>query len=226
VQETLGTQSFEGVAATGTRNTITIPAGQLGNERPILVVDESWFSPDLKVTVMSKHSDPRAGETVYRLTQISRAEPDAQLFQVPADYMISGGGGRSGGAAPAVVPVIPGGRSGGGRGPAPVTGPNAAATVPGIPLVGGPNLLARVTNKVEPQYTEQARAAKWQGTVTLNVVVDETGKPSDITVVKPLGMGLDEAAVTAVSQWRFPLTQINGAPSKVQAQIEVPFRLQ
>ncbi len=95
-----------------------------------------------------------------------------------------------------------------------------------IPMVGGPVLMARIVSKVDPQYTDQARNAKWQGTVTLNVIVDESGKPSDITVVKPLGLGLDESAVTAVSQWRFQPTQLNGAPSKVQAQIEVPFKLQ
>lgn len=85
-KEDLGTQAIEGVAATGTRVTFTIPAGQIGNERPIEIVDERWFSKDLQVFVMTRHTDPRSGETVYRLTDINRTEPDHSLFLVPADY--------------------------------------------------------------------------------------------------------------------------------------------
>lgn len=87
--EKLGTQVIEGVAADGTRTTITIPAGQIGNDREIQIVDERWISPELQVTVMSKHSDPRTGETVYKLTNVNRAEPLPSLFEVPADYTIS-----------------------------------------------------------------------------------------------------------------------------------------
>ena len=87
-KEDLGTQTVEGVPATGTRVTRTIPAGQIGNERPIEIVDERWYSKDLQAFVMTKHSDPRSGETVYRLTDISRTEPAQSLFQVPADYEV------------------------------------------------------------------------------------------------------------------------------------------
>ena len=71
-----------------TRTTTTFPIGAMGNDRPIVVVNESWFSPELKVQVLQKNSDPRSGESTTRLTNISRAEPDASLFQVPADYEI------------------------------------------------------------------------------------------------------------------------------------------
>ena len=87
-KEDLGTQIIEGVSATGTRITFTIPAGQIGNERPIEIVDERWFSKDLEAFVMTRHSDPRSGETVYRLTNINRSEPDRSLFEVPADYQM------------------------------------------------------------------------------------------------------------------------------------------
>jgi hypothetical protein len=87
-REDLGTQSVEGVNAVGTRMTITIPAGQIGNERAIEIVDERWFSPDLQTMVMTRHSDPRSGETVYRLTNINRVEPDHSLFDVPAGYTL------------------------------------------------------------------------------------------------------------------------------------------
>ena len=86
--EELGTQAIEGVSAVGTRTTLTIPAGEIGNERAIEIVDEHWFSPDLKTMVMTRHTDPRAGETVYRLTNINRAEPDHSLFEVPGDYIL------------------------------------------------------------------------------------------------------------------------------------------
>ncbi|HEY6119323.1 MAG TPA: hypothetical protein VIV66_05150 [Pyrinomonadaceae bacterium] len=86
VTEQLGTQIVEGVAAEGTRTTITIPAGEIGNERAIEIVSERWFSPELKTVVMTRHSDPRFGETVYRLTNISRDEPVHSLFEVPGDY--------------------------------------------------------------------------------------------------------------------------------------------
>src|SRR5437762_4230672 len=87
--EQLGWKLIEGVQAEGTRSTITIPAGQVGNDRPIEIVDEQWRSPDLQVIVYSKHTDPRFGETAYSLTNISRAEPAAGLFQVPSDYTIN-----------------------------------------------------------------------------------------------------------------------------------------
>jgi hypothetical protein len=87
-KEDLGQQVIEGVLATGTRMTTTIPAGSIGNEQPILVVSEQWFSPDLKVLVMTKHSDPRSGENTYRLTNITQTEPARSLFEVPADYTL------------------------------------------------------------------------------------------------------------------------------------------
>jgi hypothetical protein len=70
---------------------VTIPAGEIGNERPIQIVDERWYSPELQTVVMTKHSDPRFGETVYRLTNIDRNEPARALFEVPADFTIKDG---------------------------------------------------------------------------------------------------------------------------------------
>jgi hypothetical protein len=84
--EQLGTKEYEGVRAEGTRTTATLAAGAVGNVRPIEIVSERWYSPELRVVVYSRRTDPRFGETIYRLTNIRRAEPDASLFQVPADY--------------------------------------------------------------------------------------------------------------------------------------------
>jgi len=86
--EQLGKQFMEGVEAEGTRTTFTIPAGQIGNEMPISIVSERWFSPDLKVLVMSRQSDPRFGETTYRLTNITRGEPSPSLFEIPSDFTV------------------------------------------------------------------------------------------------------------------------------------------
>ena len=87
--ENLGTQTIEGVSAEGKRETVTIPAGEIGNERPIEIVSETWYSPDLHTVVLRKHSDPRFGETTFRLTEIKRNEPDASLFQPPAGTKVS-----------------------------------------------------------------------------------------------------------------------------------------
>lgn len=89
--EDLGTQVMEGLSVQGKRVTHTIPAGQVGNERPIETVTETWYSQDLQAVVMSKTTDPRSGESTYKLTNISRAEPDAALFQIPSDYTVTDG---------------------------------------------------------------------------------------------------------------------------------------
>ena len=87
-RDSLVTQALEGVAAEGTRTVETIPAGQIGNERPIEIVSEQWYSRELQATLMSRHDDPRSGETLYRLTNLQRNEPDPGLFQVPAGYTV------------------------------------------------------------------------------------------------------------------------------------------
>jgi hypothetical protein len=86
--ETLGKQNIEGVEAEGTRVTRTIETGAIGNDRPIHIVSERWYSPELQTTVMSKNSDPRMGEDTFRLRNVRRGEPGAYLFQPPAGYQI------------------------------------------------------------------------------------------------------------------------------------------
>ena len=87
-KESLGKQLIEGVEAEGTRTTITIAAGEIGNERAIEIVSERWYSPELQTVVMTRHSDPRFGETTYKLTNISRTEPDHSLFELPSGYVL------------------------------------------------------------------------------------------------------------------------------------------
>jgi len=90
--ESLGSQTMEGVVVNGVRTTHTIPAGQIGNDRPISIVTEVWTSTDLKTIISSKRNDPRMGEQTFRLTNIVRAEPDPSLFTVPSDFRIVDGG--------------------------------------------------------------------------------------------------------------------------------------
>jgi len=131
--ENLNPQVVNGVLAQGVRTTMTIPKGQIGNDREIKVITERWVSNDLQMLIKSTNSDPRFGDTSYQLTGILEREPDAALFQIPAGYTEIGigaapGGGRSGAPAGGRGPAAPGGRgtpgTRGGRGVAPeVTAP-------------------------------------------------------------------------------------------------------
>jgi hypothetical protein len=97
-KESLGTQPINGVNAEGTRITRTIPVGQIGNDQPIQIVFERWYSPDLQMVVKSTRTDPRFGTTTYTLSNVQRTEPAAALFTVPSDYTVKEGGpGRLGG---------------------------------------------------------------------------------------------------------------------------------
>ena len=87
-QESLGTQTMEGLQVKGTRTTSTIPEGALGNDRAIETVSERWFSADLQTVVMTKHSDPRSGTQTFQLRNVLRAEPSPSLFQLPSDYTL------------------------------------------------------------------------------------------------------------------------------------------
>ncbi len=85
----LGSKDIPGIGiAQGKSVTHTIPAGQIGNAQPIVSTSEIWYSPDLQMVVLSKHSDPRTGQSTYALTKLQRGEPNSSLFQVPSDYKI------------------------------------------------------------------------------------------------------------------------------------------
>jgi len=91
VRENLGTQTIEGFLAEGTRVTSKIPAGLLGNQQPLSISVEIWFAPELRAVVLRKRSDPRSGESTYRLTDIRRAEADPSLFKIPPDFKVTTG---------------------------------------------------------------------------------------------------------------------------------------
>jgi TonB family protein len=112
--------------------------------------------------------------------------------------------------------------SGGGPGYGPGHGGNIGG---GAYKIGGGVSAPSVLYKVEPEYSEEARKAKFQGTVVLFIVVDEKGNPRDLKVVRPLGLGLDQKAIEAVEKWKFRPGMKDGHAVPVQATIEVNFRL-
>ena len=100
----LGPKDIEGVKAEGVSTVWTIPAGQIGNKNPIHITRETWTSPDLHVTVLSRYNDPRSGESIYRLASIKRGEPAADLFKLPEGYKVRE---RRHGVAPPAPPTLP-----------------------------------------------------------------------------------------------------------------------
>jgi hypothetical protein len=92
VIERLPARDIEGVRADGVRRTTTIPAGEIGNDLPIEIVSEEWFSPELQVLVLTERKDPRLGTSTYRVVNINRSEPAEYLFEVPSDYTMKPAG--------------------------------------------------------------------------------------------------------------------------------------
>jgi len=154
--------------------------------------------------------------------------PDANVPKINMDVLgdplaksgIASNGPGSGGG-------IGTGRGGGiGPGSGPGYGPGSGGGIGGgVYLIGGGVTGPTLIYKVEPEYSEEARKAKFQGTVILLIVVDEHGKPRDARVIHPLGLGLDENALEAIMKWRFTPGKKDGKPVAVQATIEVNFRL-
>jgi hypothetical protein len=91
-EEDLGTRDLEGLPAHGVRVTQTIPAESSGTGREIVTTDEYWYSDDLRINLVIKHSDPRTGSVAMTVTRVSRAEPAPAFFEIPADYKPAGGG--------------------------------------------------------------------------------------------------------------------------------------
>jgi hypothetical protein len=98
--ESLGQKIIEGVQADGTRTTLTIPVGQMGNELPIQIVTEIWYSAELHTEMLYRHTDPRMGETVRKLANVNRSEPSRTMFEAPADYKVTE---RTRGGGPGMV---------------------------------------------------------------------------------------------------------------------------
>jgi TonB family protein len=177
----------------------TPPSAVINNPNPKLAMEPTILAPpDVQMpnVNMAQYGDP-----------LARIGP-------PSNGTGSGGGigsGKGGGV---------GSGDGGGFGPGSGGGIGGGAF-----RVGGGVSAPVVLHKVEPEYSEEARKAKYQGTVLLYIEVDANGKATNIRVQRSLGLGLDEKAVEAVKQWKFKPGYKDGKPVTVAATIEVNFRL-
>ena len=177
----------------------TPPMAVVNNPNPKLMMEPSIIAPpdiNLPQVNMAQYGDP--------LAKIG-----------PASNGPGSGGGIGSGSGGGV-----GSGKGGGFGPGEGGGMGG-----GVFRVGGGVTAPALIFKVEPEYSEEARKAKYQGTVLLYVQVDPTGKATNIRVLHSLGLGLDEKAMEAVKKWKFRPGQRDGKPVTVEAQIEVNFRL-
>lgn len=175
------------------------PAAVIRNQDPKLVMEPTIIAP------------PDA--PLPQLNSLALGDPLGKIGP-PSNGTGSGGGigsGKGGGVG-----------SGSGAGFGPGSGGGVGG---GAYRIGGGVSAPSLIFKVEPEYSEEARKAKFQGSVLLQVVVDDKGNPKDIKVVRPLGLGLDEKAIEAVQKWRFRPGFLNGKAVPVQAMIEVNFRL-
>lgn len=199
--ETLGKQNINGVEAEGSRTTVTIAPGEIGNERAIEIVSERWFSPELQTIVMSRHSDPRFGENTYQLIDINRTEPARELFQVPVGYKIE--------ESHSLYDV------GSGTGTGIGTGTN----------IRGGALNGKAISLPTPEYPAIARQAQASGAVTVQVTVDEEGNvvSARATSGHPL---LRAAAVAAAQKAKFSTTKVNGEAVKVSGVLTYFFTVQ
>ncbi len=196
--ESLGKQNIEGVEAEGTRSTVTIPAGEIGNDRPIEIVNERWYSAELQVLVMTRHTDPRFGENSYKLINISRTEPARDLFEVPAGY---------------TVKETPGGVGAGAS--------VGSATGYSGPMNGGV-LNGKAITLPKPAYPQIARQAQASGSVTVQITIDEEGNVIAASAVSghPL---LRSSALEAARLAKFSPTKLNGEAVKVSGMLVYSF---
>jgi TonB family protein len=180
---------------------ITPPAMVIRNEHPKLAVEPTVVvPPEIKLNPMAT---------------LNLGDPKSALASGPASNGTGVGGGIGSGS---------GGGVGSGNGPG--VGPGHGGGIGGGAFrVGGGVSAPRVLEKLDPDYSEEARKAKYQGTVVLWLIVDSNGKPRNVKVARSLGMGLDEKAIEAVSLWKFLPAMKDGAPVNVQINVEVNFHL-
>jgi TonB family protein len=217
--ESLGTQVIEGVAAEGTRITQTIPVGSINNERPIEIIYERWFSPELQLDLSVKSVDPRSGEWTQQFININRGDPDASLFEIPSDYTVQG-------FKPQVMSMDDAARSNLLREKMdkPLGAADERITVGELHPMSA-SLRPTIIYKEKGRYTEEARQNRIEGTVVLNVVFRADGRITNIRVVRGLPDGLTEKAIEAARRIRFDPAVKDGVPVSVQGNIEFAFVL-
>jgi TonB family protein len=213
----IGSQTIGGLRAEGKAYATSL-GGQPGNLPARIVTRQIWTSPELQISLQTQDYDPLIGSNVLTMANLLRTEPEASLFEVPADYrtvnepgtvavLFSSGPVQAQATAPAAVP------------------PPARVLPPGVFRPGNGVSIPKAIKKPEPEYSEEARLKKVNGQVTLSAIIGVNGRVTDIQVDKPLGYGLDEKAIQAVSQWRFEPAQKDGKPVAILATIMVNFTL-
>ena len=214
-REEIGTDTREGLQVKGVRVTQTYATGALGNDRPLTIVTEYWYAAELRINLLTKRTDPRYGVQTVRVTGLERQEPDAALFAMGGEYKVVNEAGPT--------QIAEGsGATDERAATSPASGALDAIARPGF---GGVTVPACVYCP-NPNYTEEARAAKFNGTVILQVVVTAEGRVENISVVRKAGYGLEQNAIETVRKWQFkPATGPNGKPVSTIVPIEVTFRL-
>lgn len=199
-----------GLNVVGTRETISINAGVVGNSQPLVSTREFWYSPDLQVNLAITRKDPREGTQVIRVGDSTRAEPDPSLFKVPAGFVVQG-------AQPSADSVRTG---------APAGTPASDATTTSVMPVSPGLVQGLLIYKVAPLYPQEARHNRIQGQVVLSVVIDKSGAIKDIRAVTSPDKSLTDSAISAVAQWRYRPYLLNAAAVEVQTTVVVNYALQ
>ncbi|MBO0861838.1 MAG: energy transducer TonB [Chloracidobacterium sp.] len=223
--ESLGSQVIEGMAADGVLITHTIPAGSMGNERPIEITYERWYSNELQLDVLIKSVDPRSGESTQRMTNINLVEPDASLFEIPPDYTV-----RSSNSAMTTTLVTPAGPQATtlrmvDRPGEMILGTAASSDNQLAPQPMSASLKPTILYRERAQYTEEARQKGVEGTVVLSVVFNANGSINEISVIRGLPYGLTEKAIEGAKKIRFQPAVLNGQPVSVRGSLEFTFSL-
>ena len=222
-REEIGTDTIEGLPVKGTRVSQTYATGALGNDRPLTIVTEYWYAAELRLNLLTKRTDPRYGVQTVRVTELQRQEPDATLFAIGDDYKVVNE------AGPTQVAQGPGAtdeKASAEKAAASTAGASGGALA-GIarPGVAGVTIPACVYCP-DPSFTDAARAAKFNGSVVLQVVVTADGHAENISVVRKAGYGLEQSAIETVRKWQFrPAKGPDGNPVATIVPIEVTFRI-
>jgi TonB family protein len=218
-REEIGSDTMLGLPVKGWRVTQTYGAGSsLGNDRALTIVTEYWSAAELRINLLTKRTDPRHGVQTVRVTELERQEPDAAMFAIGEDYKVVKEEGPT--------PVAQGPGATEERATTSTVGMPSGA-LPGVarPGVGGVTVPACVYCP-SPNFTDEARAAKFSGSVVLQVVVTADGRAENISVVRKAVYGLEQSAIETVKNWQFrPAKGPDGNPVATVVPIEVTFRI-
>ena len=217
------TKSLAGVPGIGEKVRGPVQEMMKADDGPVIRMRTATYMPAMAAAMGG--ADQPVVEVAMDLAELSAAAVPESRFAVPAGYQTAAMEDLLSALFPAVQPPMGGPKAEIPRGRTVGSQPQAPDPGPGVYRVGRDVTAPQVLERFEPSYTEEARAARIQGTVLLNVVVQPDGTAGRIKVLRSLDVGLDQKAVEAVSTWKFKPGMKDGQPVPVQATIEVNFRL-